>query len=152
MLARFGTLDRAVLGARVFADPASRAALEAIIHPLVYAGIEAFFRGLKATAPFGLADIPLLFETHREAAFDRVLLTVCTPAQQLARLRDRGLDEASARARLASQLSADEKIRRAQAAGVPLTVIDTSGPIAETDAAVDRIIDGLASLPPRACS
>lgn len=152
VLARFGTLDRTALGARVFGDAEARAALEAIIHPRVYEGIEAFFRSLKASAPFGLADIPLLFETRREGSFDRVLLTVCRPEQQLERLRMRGLDPAAAEARVAAQLTAEEKIQRARAAGVPLTIIDTSGSVAETDAAVDRIIDGLASLPPRVCS
>lgn len=152
VLARFGTLDRAALGALVFADADARRTLESLVHPYVYDGIDRFFRSLKASAPFGLADIPLLFEMGRERAFDRVLITVCRPEQQRERLRARGLDDAAARARMAAQLSVEEKMRRAHTANVPVTVIDTSGSLADTDAAVDRIIDGLASLPPRACS
>ena len=62
------------------------------------------------------------------------------------------LPEHAADVRRAAQWTAEEKLRRAEAAGVPVTVIDTSGPLEATNAAVDRIIDGLASLPPRACS
>lgn len=154
-LATFGTVDRAKLGALVFRDPAARRALEAIIHPQVYKGIEDWFGGLKATAPFGIADIPLLFETKRERDFDRVVITSCRPEQQRERLIARGLTAADADARIASQLPFDEKIAQANAAGLaPLNVdvIDTSGSIEETDRQVRRIIDVLGSLPPRVCS
>lgn len=154
-LATFGTADRATLGALVFRDPAARRALEAIIHPQVYKGIEDWFGGLKATAPFGIADIPLLFETKRERDFDRVVITSCRPEQQRERLIARGLTAADADARIASQLPFDEKIAQANAAGLaPLNVdvIDTSGSIEETDRQVRRIIDVLGSLPPRVCS
>ncbi len=154
-LATFGTADRAKLGAMVFRDPSARRALEAIIHPQVYKGIADWFVALKATAPFGIADIPLLFETQRERDFDRVIITSCRPGQQRARLIARGLTAADADARIASQLPFDEKIARAKAAGLAplhIDVIDTSGSIEETDRQVRRIIDVLGSLPPRVCS
>lgn len=151
VLARFGTLDRQALSDVVFRDAQARADLEAIIHPLVYGAINAWFCSLRH-APFGIADIPLLFETHRAGAFDRVLLTSCRPEQQRERLRARGLSAADADARIAAQLSFEEKLQRARAAGVAVDVIDTSGSEAETDAQVDRIIDVLGSLPPRVCS
>ncbi len=154
-LATFGTTDRAKLGALVFQIPEARRALEAIIHPRVYQGIEDWFRGLKASAPFGIADIPLLFETGHQRDFDRVIITSCRPDQQRERLIARGLDTATADARIASQLSFEEKIARAKAAGLAphnIDVIDTSGAIEETDRQVRRVIDVLGSLPPRVCS
>jgi dephospho-CoA kinase len=151
-LAAFGTIDRAALGARVFADEDARRRLEAIIHPRVYQGIEDFFRGLKATAPFGIADIPLLFETRRERDFDRVIITSCRPDQQLARLRARGVSPNDAESRISAQLPFEEKLTRARAAGIPVDLIDTSGTTEETDRQVVKIIDVLGSLPPRVCS
>lgn len=153
-MAAFGTTDRARLGALVFKDPSALRALEAIIHPRVYEAIENWFRGLKATAPFGIADIPLLFETGRERDFDRIIITSCRPEQQRERLIARGLSGADADARIASQLPFEDKLARAKAADLSqnIDVIDTSGTIDETDRQVRRIIDVLGSLPPRVCS
>ena len=151
VIARFGTLDRAALGAVIFNDPRARAELEAIIHPRVFEAIDAWFKTLRH-APFGIADIPLLFETNRAGEFDRVIVTACQPDQQRARLITRGSTPADAEARISSQLSFEEKLTRARAAGVPVDVIDTSASPSETDAQVDRIIERLGSLPPRVCS
>ena len=148
---RFGTLDRSAIAAVVFRDASARADLEAIIHPRVYAAIDAWYRALR-NAPFGVADIPLLFETNHAKDFDRVILTVCRPDQQRERLLARGLSPADADARIASQLTAEDKVGRGRAAGVPLDIIDTAGTTAETDAQVDRLIERLGSLPPRVCS
>lgn len=151
VVARFGTLDRGAISAVVFRDPQARADLEAIIHPRVYAAIDAWFTALRH-APFGIADIPLLFETDRAGAFDRVIITSCRPEQQRERLLKRGLSAAEAEARIASQLSFDEKLKRAHASDVGVDVIDTSRDPAETDAQVDRLSERLGSLPPRVCS
>jgi dephospho-CoA kinase len=150
--ADFGTIDRAKLGAIVFQDAAARRALEAIVHPLVFQGIENFFRGLKASAPFGIADIPLLFETGRERDFDRVIITSCPADQQIERLQTRGLTRGDAETRISLQMPFAEKLARATSADVPVDVIDTSGTIEATDRQVRRIIDVLGSLPPRVCS
>jgi len=153
--AAFGTIDRTELGQLVFKDAAARRTLEAIIHPRVYDGIETWFSGLKASAPFGIADIPLLFETGHETAFDRVIITSCRREQQLARLMKRGLTADEADARIASQMPFEEKMARAKAAGFwpgLIDVIDTSGTFKKTDSQVMRIMDVLGSLPPRVCS
>ena len=151
VIARFGTLDRKALGDAVFLDAEARADLEAIIHPLVYAAIDDWFLRLR-NAPFGIADIPLLFETHRAGDFDRILITSCRPEQQRERLQRRGLSAAEAEARIASQLPFEEKLNRARAAGAAVDVIDTSGTPDETNRQVDRLTDVLGSLPPRVCS
>jgi dephospho-CoA kinase len=134
-----GTLNRRALGDRVFADEAARRDLEAIIHPAVYEEIGVWLAQLAAGgASVAVADIPLLYETGHEADFDRVIVTRCTPDQQVARLRARdGLTEEEARRRLAAQWPIDEKVARAD------YVIDTNGRVEETDRQVDRIFDEL---------
>ena len=124
-----GSLDRDALGAVVFADAEARHALEAIVHPVVYATISRWFEGLARTGrfPAAIADIPLLFETGHERDFDAVVVARCPPAMQRARLMERNdLSAADADRRIASQLPIEEKARRAD------YVIDTSS-FAETD-------------------
>jgi dephospho-CoA kinase len=131
-----GELDRERLGALVFGDPAARRALEAIIHPAVYTSIRAWYESLPDRPPhFAVADIPLLFETGHEAEFDRIVATWCPEAMQIERLEARnGLSEEEARQRLAAQMPADEKRRRAH------HVIRTDGSFAETDRQIDELI------------
>jgi dephospho-CoA kinase len=133
-----GRLDRAALGRLVFADADARRDLEAIIHPRVYDAIGSWFSRTDASRPappLAVADVPLLYETNRAADFDCVVVAACEPGQQLTRLmaRDR-LSEAEARARIDSQLSIPEKVRRAD------YVVDTSGTMAETDARIDDVL------------
>lgn len=110
-----GALRRRALAARVFADPEARRRLDAIVHPLVARRLEeevarARSRGERAV----VLDVPLLFESGMDRMVDEVWLVAVPPAVQIARLRARdGLDEAGARARLASQMSLEEKLRRA---------------------------------------
>lgn len=131
-----GQLNRAALGAVIFADPLARQQIEAIIHPRVYTGVERWFSGL--TVPVGVADIPLLYETGREGDFDVVVVAACQPEQQLARLIARsGLSEAAARARIAAQWPIAKKVALAD------YVIDTSGTLAETEAATTAVWEKL---------
>jgi dephospho-CoA kinase len=136
-----GSLNRRALGDRVFADEAARRDLEAIIHPAVYDAIGAWLAQLAAAAGgarVAVADIPLLYETGHEADFDRVIVTRCTPDQQVARLRARdGLTEEEARRRLAAQWPIEEKAARAD------YVIDTNGSVEATDKEVDRVCEEL---------
>lgn len=96
-------LDRAALARIVFADPAERAWLEALVHPLVRQRFAAELERLAAEATVVLM-IPLLFEAGLEGLCSTVWLVDCDEQQQLQRLmaRDR-LSAAEARARLAAQ-------------------------------------------------
>jgi dephospho-CoA kinase len=138
VLAHDGSVDRQALGALVFADPKAREDLEAILHPEVFRRIDEWFTSL-ASSPFAVADIPLLFETHHEGLFDRVIVTVCSTEKQVERLRERnGLTEEEAHQRLQAQLPITEKARRAH------YVIDTNGTFEETDRQVERVLRELA--------
>jgi dephospho-CoA kinase len=115
VLAPDGTLDRAGMAARVFADPAARARLEAIVHPAVRAGVAAETARLAAAGhDVAFYDVPLLYERGLDREVDLVVVVHVPPPVQRARLRARdGLAEAEVEARLAAQMPIDEKARRA---------------------------------------
>jgi dephospho-CoA kinase len=126
-----GRLDRPVLAAVVFADPQARARLDAIVHPLVRARAAE----LAAAAPAGAVvvhDVPLLVETGKWESYDLVLVVEADLETRVARLVQRGLTEADARARIAAQ--ATDEQRRA----VADVVLDNSGPPEQLAAQVDR--------------
>lgn len=130
-----GRLDRARLGARVFGDPAERAALNGLTHPLVR---QAFMDKLQALEERGVArviyDVPLLIESGMHAWMEAVAVVWVPRALQKARLMSRdGLDADAAEARLAAQLPLDDK--RAHATWV----IDNSGDLASTRAQVEAM-------------
>jgi len=131
-----GALDRKRLGAIVFADPAARQRLEAIVHPAVHARRQARLRAVTDHAFDGLVvlDTPLLVEVGGAAEVDRLVVVYADRADQLARLRARdGLDGAEAERRLASQMPLADKVRLAH------YVIDNSGSPEETDAQVRAV-------------
>jgi dephospho-CoA kinase len=134
-----GAVDRAKLGPIVFADTSARRELEAIVHPAVYRAITAGLRAFELTGnpAVAIVDIPLLFETGRPEEFDAVIATVCSVPKQIERMVARGMSEADARQRLAAQLPAAEKAKRAT------YTIDTSGTFEETEAQVLQILKTL---------
>ena len=138
VLAPTGELDRARLGEVVFRDDAARRDLENIIHPVVRRGIAEFFEHLPRDTHAAAADIPLLYETHRERHFDKIVVVACASETQIARVMTRdGLSREAAERRVAAQLPIEEKVRRAD------FVIRTDGPYAETDAQIARLLDSL---------
>lgn len=103
VLARYGTLDRAVIGRIVFADAAERRWLESLVHPLVRARFAAELEQLTS-APVVVLMIPLLFESGLDPLCSEIWLVDCDEAQQLQRLMARdGFNKADALARLAAQ-------------------------------------------------
>ncbi|MDP9117213.1 MAG: dephospho-CoA kinase [Actinomycetota bacterium] len=103
-----GNLDRAALAARVFEDESERAALNAIVHPLVGAR----FAELMAAAPIGavvIYDVPLLVEGNLAAGFDLVVVVEADVEVRVARLAGRGMPAADARARMAAQASDEQR-------------------------------------------
>lgn len=108
VLAADGSLDRAALASIVFADEAARADLNAIVHPLVAARSAQ----LAAVAPADaivVYDVPLLVEGGLSAQFDVVVVVMAGLHTRLARLAQRGLPEAEARARMAAQASDEQR-------------------------------------------
>jgi dephospho-CoA kinase len=134
-----GALDRAALGAVVFADAGARARLNAIVHPRVRAAESEWASSRAAEGePVVVTDAALIVEAGAHLRFDRIVVVHCDPAQQLARLRERdGLDETAARARVAAQMPVAEKRLFAH------FEVDTSGAIADTEARADALAEEL---------
>lgn len=138
---RDGSVDRDALSARVLGDPDELAALEALVHPAVHHERTRFIVE-NADAPALLFDIPLLFETHGETVFDKVIVVSAPADVQRARVLERaGMDGAKLEAILARQMPDSEKRERAD------FVIETGGDLSTTEKQVGHILYclGLAS-------
>lgn len=138
ILAPGGDLDREALASIVFADPAARRDLEAIVHPEVrrmFAEASEAYRGTDAVVVF---SAPLLVETGMHTAFDVLIVVSTTERTQIERLmRDRGMSEEKIRARIAAQAPLEEK------AAVADILIDNEGTLEELEAQVDRVWEDL---------
>lgn len=124
-----GVIDRARLAAIVFADPARRQRLEAIVHPRVKEAQERWLAEVAARNPEAIAivDAALLIEAGAYRHFDKVVVVYCEPQLQLERLMKRNqLTRQEALSRISSQMPAAEKLKYAD------YVINTSGSFAET--------------------
>jgi len=131
---RDGVLDRERLAAIVLDDPNELAALEAIVHPAVQAA-RARFVAAHADAPMILFEIPLLFETGSETAYDKVVVVSAPAAAQHERALARaGMTPAKLAAILDRQMPDADK--RAQAD----FVVDTGTDLSTTERQVRDII------------
>ena len=129
-----GALDRDLLSRKVLGFPAELEALEAIVHPQVQAARERFLEK-NENAPALLFEIPLLFETGGEKAFDKVIVVSAPAAIQRQRVLVRpGMTEDKFAAILARQTPDEEKRRRAD------FVIDTGTDLSTTERQVSDIL------------
>jgi dephospho-CoA kinase len=128
-----GGLNRDVLRRRVFTDSDARHALEAILHPRIRDTVLARIAALDA--PYCLVVVPLLAE-HPEfqSLTDRILVVDVPESQQIDRVMRRdGVDEAQARAILATQVG------RADRLAIADDVIDNSADLDELDTRVAQL-------------
>jgi dephospho-CoA kinase len=135
-----GTLDRAALGAIVFADEAKKAELERIIHPAIRAMLLRRMAEAEAQQPAGvtIVDIPLLFESGYDAFLERIVVVYVPKAIQVKRVMAReGWDEQMALLRIAQQMDIEQKRERAT------FVIDNRGSFAESEQQVDAYLQQL---------
>lgn len=108
-----GSIDRTALRGIIFKDPTHRQTLESILHPRVRACWEDIRTTCLRDGKDMLADIPLLFETNAQAAFDATILVAASQQTQEARMAGRGHDNATTQAMLASQWPLHQKIHAA---------------------------------------
>jgi dephospho-CoA kinase len=109
VLQKDGSLDRAALRARVFANPAERQWLERLTHPAIRELTD--LRCETATGRYVIVAIPLLVETGGVQRFDRVLVVDCEPELQLARLQARdGITRAQAERMLDAQVTREQRL------------------------------------------
>ena len=136
-------VDRAQLGAQLLADPTGFKRLEAIVHPLVYAAERDFLHAMAAQGSrLVVLEIPLLLEGKGPPRVD-VVVVVSAPADvQRARVLARpGMTEPKFEQIVARQLPDAEKRARAD------YVVDTGGPIPQTEARIDAIVGALRERP-----
>lgn len=134
VLAPGGALDREALASIVFADPAARRDLEAIVHPEVRRRFAEDTEAYRDTDRVVVFSAPLLVETGMDTAFDVLVVVSATPGMQIKRLmRDRGMSEEAVRSRIDAQATPEA---RAEAADV---VVDNEGSVEELEAQVDRV-------------
>ena len=145
--------ERRRMAAEVFADPEKRKALEAKIHPLVKARIEAFISGVSGNSGFSgysgssghsgdsgirIAVIPLLFETHWDTEYDIICCVASERETQISRMMaTRGYTREEAEARLAAQLPVAEKAAKSH------YVIDNNGTAEELRSKAEEFVKWL---------
>jgi dephospho-CoA kinase len=109
-----GVVDRAAVAGHAFADPDDRAWLEGLLWPLVGARVLAFRDEAARREPTPMAavvEVPLLFESGMDAAFDATIAVVAAEPVRAARAASRG--HAAVDERAARQLTQAEKAARA---------------------------------------
>lgn len=122
-----GALDRAALGAVVFADAERRRRLEAITHPAVKERSRSLFAAADGPGEVVVYDVPLLAESRGADGFEAVIVVEAPASVRLRRLEElRGMPRAEAERRIAAQATDEE--RRALADHV----IDSSGSLERT--------------------
>jgi dephospho-CoA kinase len=119
-----GRYDRARMRERVFNDPEQRRKLEAIMHPAIRE--ELARRSAEAGGDYQIHVIPLLVETGRPEAYDRVLVVDCPESAQIERLVARdGTSREQAEKILAAQASRADRLNAAH------DVIENTGTLAD---------------------
>lgn len=139
VLTAAGELDRAAVGAIVFADEGARRRLEGIIHPLVHAR----GRELEEAAPADalvVHDIPLLAESGRAESFDAVIVVDAPHEVQVERMTSqRGWSVEEAEARIAAQATREQRL------AVATHVIENTGTLEDLRDRVTEVFEELVS-------
>ena len=137
-----GEIDRRRLAAEVFRSPERLEILNSLIHPHVFRREEELLSEFASRHPagIGVVEAAILIETGAYKRYDRLILAVCTPEQQLDRAVHRGLTVEEARARLSRQMPLAEKRKYAD------YVIDTSGAKEDTIRQTTELYEQLQSL------
>ena len=148
VLAGDGAIDRAKLGAIVFADNTQREKLNSIVHPKVYEAQARWLAEVASRSPDAIAvvDAALMIETGSYRRFDKLIVSFCDPQVQLERLMARNnLNPAEAQARISAQMSSEQKLKYAD------YTIDTSNGFEDTRRQVEEIYAELRreSSPPK---
>lgn len=133
------SVDRAKLGAIVFADAEKRATLNHILHPPILDAVQRWFTSLdRADGPaFAFVEAALLVEAGYRSILDRLVVCWSKPEQQIKRLVARGLTAAQALERVAAQMPVEEKRRIAD------DLIDCSGSTEATERQVEMLVETL---------
>lgn len=131
-----GTINRKRLGAIVFSDCEKRQLLNSLVHPGVRVEVRRRIAELEGMHAVGIiiVDAALMVETGSYRNYDKLVVVYCEPALQLDRLLRRGgLTLEEAKARIASQMPVEEKLKVADYR------IDTSGTLNQTRQQIEGV-------------
>ena len=132
-----GILDRKKLAEVVFADEEARKDLEAIVHPEVGRRLVETIAAHRDTHDIVVFDAPLIIEGGFGDGLDALVVVTTPLEEQIERLmRDRGMADDEARARIGAQAPTEEKVARAD------HVIENAGSLEDLEAAVDGLWRG----------
>jgi dephospho-CoA kinase len=143
ILDRDHVIDRRKLGSVVFHNPDKLAKLSSIVHPAVIRREQDMTAQIAASDPHAIVvvEAAILVETGSHLKFDRVIVVVCTPEQQMERAMQRdAYSKEEVMERLSRQLPLEEKKRVAH------YVIDTSGTKESTLEQTRAVYESLRSL------
>jgi len=150
--AEVGSINRLELARRAFATPEGTRALNRIVHPTILARLSQRLADARHRAAHAAGqetpsrrlvavDAALIFETGAEELFDRIILVTAPPATRIARLRQRGLNEAQIAGVIVGQVSDTQKVDRAD------YVIHNQGSVEELRAEALEVLTRLLSSP-----
>ena len=110
-----GSLDRTQLGRKMFSDASVLKEVNDLLQPLIRTEIVLQIQDAKKqNAPLLILDIPLLFEMHYETLCDDIIVVAVSVETQIQRLKNRdGLSKEEALKRIESQMSLEEKVKKA---------------------------------------
>lgn len=127
-------VDRARLAEIVFSDREKLAALNAIVHPVIFRGVADELDRLRATDAIVLLDAALLVETGLDAGVDLVVAVTTDPDHRRRRLSaDRGMTIEQIDARIATQKPPEEIEARAD------IVVRNDGSLEDLAEAAERV-------------
>jgi len=130
-----GVVDRDRVGEIVFERPEELRWLESVLHPLVGHRVAEFRASLPAGAMLAVVEVPLLFETGMEAAFDVTVCVVASDELRARRAGERGIAKLAERE--AKQLSQEQKAARAT------HVVRNDGTPADLETAIGELLPRL---------
>jgi dephospho-CoA kinase len=135
ILAASGAIDRDLLGERVFGSDEDRAALNALVHPAVETAWKSWLQEQRVA--MAVVVVPLLFEAGYGDGWDAVISVCASRVTRLARLRERGLTDEQAEARIDAQWSETRKAAQAD------FVLWNDGTPEILETQVERVLDSM---------
>jgi dephospho-CoA kinase len=126
-------IDRQKLARLVFSDPDKLAALNAIVHPLIFARIADALERLAHTEDVVVVDAALIIDTGVYKALDALIVVRCDDRVRRERLAERGMALEDVDARMAAQAPVEVLEQRAD------IVVDNNGTMEELSAEADRV-------------
>ena len=127
-------VDRKVLARMVFADAAKLAALNAIVHPVIFAGVAERLERLRATDSVVVLDAALILQTGLKDAVDVIIVVLSSESERRRRLvRERGMTFDDVSGRMAAQMAPAEMAEHAD------LVVHNDGSLEDLAAEADKI-------------